>query len=169
MRSIICLAGRIASGKTTVALALAETWPNSSVRSFGDVVRRRAEAEGLSLDRATLQDVGLRLIAQGWPAFVSDLLNDLPSDAEVLIVDGIRHIEPVDELRRRFPTVPVRLVFLEADEATVCQRLLIRGESIDAAAHAVEADLQRVAMDADLMIDTSQSMSSVVARITGAG
>jgi dephospho-CoA kinase len=166
MRSIICLAGRIASGKTTIAQALAKTWPNSSICSFGDVVRRHAEAEGLPLDRATLQEVGLRLITEGWPTFVGELLVDVPRDAEVLIVDGVRHVEPVEELRHRFPTVPVRLVFLDADQVTVRQRLAVRGESTDALAHTVEADLQRVAMAADLIIDTSQPMSNVVVGIT---
>lgn len=167
MRSIICVSGRIASGKTTVAQALAATWPNSSVRSFGDVVRRRAENEGLSVDRATLQELGLRLVAQGWPVFVSELLNDLPSDTDVLIVDGVRHVEPTVELRQRFPTLPVRLVFLDADDVTVCQRLAARGESTNALAHAVESDLQRVAMVADLVVGTSQPIANVVARIVG--
>jgi hypothetical protein len=108
------------------------TWPNSSICSFGDVVRRHAEAEGLPLDRATLQEVGLRLITEGWPTFVGELLVDVPRDAEVLIVDGVRHVEPVEELRHRFPTVPVRLVFLDADQVTVRQRLAVRGESTDA-------------------------------------
>lgn len=35
---------------------------------------------------------GLRLIAEGWPNFVDELLAYVPPDVDVLIVDGVRHI-----------------------------------------------------------------------------
>jgi dephospho-CoA kinase len=137
--ALICLAGGIASGKTTVTQELAVALPNCSVRSFGDVVRSQARAEGLPLDRATLQAIGLRLIAAGWCAFVDELVAELPPDAEVLIVDGVRHREAVDELRRRFPDAALRLVYLYADEATVRARLHERGDEPAALLHQVEA------------------------------
>lgn len=62
MKAVICLSGGIASGKTTVAHALAEHFPSVAVRSFGDVVRNQARSQGKVLDRATLQAVGLSLV-----------------------------------------------------------------------------------------------------------
>lgn len=141
VRAVVCLAGGIASGKTTVAQALVTMWPNASMRSFGDVVRRRVRAAGLSVERATLQDTGLRLIAEGWAVFVDELVVDLPLDADVLIVDGMRHVEAVEELRRRFPEVPVGLIYLRADEASVRERLGVRGESREMLGHQVESSL----------------------------
>jgi cytidylate kinase len=165
MRAIICLAGGIASGKTTVAQTLADTWPNSSVRSFGDLVRRRARADGLPLDRATLQETGLRLIAEGWPGFVDELLADVPPDADMLIVDGVRHVEAAEELRRRFPDVPVRLVFLKADAKTLQRRFEERDESDDVLDHRVESSLESVADVADLEIVTSLPSYNIAAKI----
>lgn len=165
MRAVICLAGGIASGKTTIAQALAETWPNCSVHSFGDVVRRRARADGLALDRATLQETGLRLIAEGWPGFVDELLADVPPDADLLIVDGVRHVKAVEELRRRFPSVPVRLVFLSADAATRGRRLTGRTDAAQALGHMVEAELQQVANMAEIPVDSSRPLDAIVRQV----
>lgn len=166
MRAVVCLAGGIASGKTTVAQALAEGWPNASVRSFGDVVRRRVRAAGLAVERATLQDTGLRLIAEGWPTFVDELVTGLPPDADLLIVDGIRHVGAVEELRRRFPEVPVRLIYLRADEASVRERLGIRGESQEILGHQVESSLGAVERAADEVIEVSQPVEEIAQSMT---
>lgn len=165
MNAIICLSGGIASGKTTIAQALADAWPNSSIRSFGDVVRAQARADRLGTDRATLQETGIRLIAEGWPAFVDALIADIPPQAELLIVDGVRHVEPVHELRRQFPTIPVRLAFLAANETSVQQRMAQCGEPYNALGHAVESELQRVAKAADILIDSTWPPGEIVAKI----
>jgi dephospho-CoA kinase len=155
LRTIVCLAGGIASGKTTVAQALIGALPNCSARSFGDVVRRYAQAAGLPLARATLQDTGVRLIVEGWPRFVDELLSELPPDADVLIVDGVRHVEVVDELRGRFPGAALRLIFLYADDATAHARLTERGDDPDALRHRVESSLLQIAEIADLRIEST--------------
>lgn len=154
MRAVICVAGGIASGKTTLAQTLAATWLNSSVCSFGDVVRRHTQAAGLLLDRSTLQETGLRLIASGWSTFVDELLVDVPSDVHVLVVDGVRHVEPVNELRRRFSHALVSVVYLMTDETTLRRRFAERHEPYDTRRHHVESSLEAVAAIADLTIDT---------------
>lgn len=94
---MVCVAGEIASGKTTFARGLAEAIPDSHVRSFGDVVRREAQYRAMSSERESLQAVGLQLIEAGWPSFVDKLLSDLPSDISTLVVDGIRHREAFNQ------------------------------------------------------------------------
>lgn len=122
-------------------------------------------ADRLGTDRATLQETGIRLIAEGWPTFVDALIADIPPQTKLLIVDGIRHVEPVRELRRRFPMVSVRLVFLAANETSVQQRMSQRGEPSNALGHAVESELQRVAKAADILIDSGRPSSEIVAKI----
>lgn len=165
MKAIICLGGGIASGKTTVAQALADAWRNSSVRSFGDVVRARVRAEGLVADRAILQEMGIRLIMEGWSAFVDALLTDLSPQVELLILDGVRHVEAVCELRRRFPMVPVRLVFLATHESIMQQRMVQRGEPCDAFGHTIESELKNVAEAADILIESGVSLADIVGKI----
>lgn len=165
MRTVVCLAGGIASGKTTLAQALAEVWPNTSVRSFGDVVRRRALADGLPATRSALQDLGRRLIAEGWPAFVSTLLADVPTSSGMLVVDGMRHLQVANELRRRLPDATVYVVYVASDDAVIRLRLAGRGESPDVLKHEVEAELFRVAETADLVLDTNIAVNLNCAEI----
>ncbi|MGH3940060.1 MAG: AAA family ATPase [Pseudonocardiaceae bacterium] len=162
---VICLGGGIASGKTTIARALAAASPHSLVRSFGDIVRARARADGLEMDRATLQETGIRLIAEGWPEFIDALMADVPPQLELLIVDGIRHAEPVCELRRRFPIVPVRLVFLTTHRTVIQQRMAQRGEPFNAIEHAIESELRKVAETADILVDSGEPPGKIVEKI----
>jgi NTP pyrophosphatase (non-canonical NTP hydrolase)/dephospho-CoA kinase len=167
MKAVVCLAGGIASGKTTLARALVESLPRVQGCSFGDVVREEATARGRGSDRDSLQAVGMELVAEGWPAFVDRLLVKVPAGVDVLVVEGIRHVEPVVELRRRFPSSTVRLVYLDADPELIRGRIASRGEVATALGHAVESSLGEVARFADLRVDTSVSVDDALSRILG--
>lgn len=162
MRAIICISGEIASGKTTLAKALAEHLENTVVRSFGDVVRRRARNDGKPLDRATLQALGLFLVAAGWPSFVDALLEDLPPRIEVLVVEGIRHREAVDEIARRNLSDKLLTVYLQVDQPVHSARQRGRGESLRSRKHPVESSLGEVQATADLVIDGSLPIGDIV-------
>jgi len=164
MKAIICLAGGIATGKTTVADVLQDALPGSVVRSFGDVVRRLAEAEGLPPERAILQELGLRLITQGWTTFVDALLENLPQ-ADTVIIDGVRHVDAVHEVRRQLPKTPIHLILLTADRTTVIGRLAARGEPAEILHHITEREMASVAAGADLEIDTTTLPEEIVSRI----
>src|SRR5688500_16975273 len=116
MNKVICVSGRIASGKSTFCVALQKAVPKSIVRSFGDVVRKHARRDGVEPVRANLQEVGSRLVAGGWPSFVDELVLDVPDEVSVLIVDGVRHVEPITELHRRYPSATFHIVFLDIDD-----------------------------------------------------
>lgn len=165
MKVVMCLAGSIASGKSTVAHALASELPGAAIRSFGDVVRCRAGQYGLPLSRVSLQTTGMALIAKGWPAFVAELLHDIPENVDVLIVDGIRHVEPIEELRCRFPSATVRTVYLDIDEVTVRYRLRERREVLDVLKHDVESSVHRIKEYADLVVDGTQPITTIVATL----
>lgn len=165
MNTVICLAGGIATGKTTLAQTLIDRWPNSSIRSFGIVVRDRARALGLPLDRASLQQVGTGLIAHGWAAFCDLLLADLPAELDVLIIEGIRHAEPVHELRRRYPATPVYVVLLRPPQQVIASRLAQRGETTGVRDHPVESDTEHVARLADLIVDTTSRVTEIAEQV----
>lgn len=162
MRAIICISGEIASGKTTLAQALAEHFQNAVVRSFGDVVRRCARNEGKPLDRETLQAVGLFLVAAGWPSFVDALLKDLPPWIEVLVVEGIRHREAVDEIARRKLSDKLLTVYLQVDQPVQSARQQDRGESFSSRSHTVESSLGEVQAIAGLVIDGGLPVGEIV-------
>lgn len=166
MRAVLCLAGGIASGKTTVGKALAASSRGAHLCSFGDVVRRQALRQGTPSDRASLQAVGATLVAAGWPAFVDLLLEDTPGRAELLVVDGIRHVEAVTELATRFPNTPVRLIYLRADRDVIAGRLHQRGEPEAVLDHPIESSLHEVAAAAELELDSSLPVDELLSQIT---
>lgn len=162
---LICLGGGIASGKTTLAEALQVTLPSSARLAFGDVVRRRALTAEREPTRQNLQEIGLQLIAEGWPTFVDDLLSDLTSDPKVLIVEGIRHREAVDALTERLPTRKLLLIYVEVDSDQQRQRLAGLGEAEGAIDHEVERDVGDLRATADLVVSTEQPVEELVARV----
>jgi dephospho-CoA kinase len=167
VRSIICLSGSIASGKSTVSHALAEMWPNAETLSFGDVVRTRTRLEGLPSDRATLQEVGSQLLAEGWQSFITALIAGVSTDTVLLIVDGIRHPAAIDSLYERFPGATIRTVFLRVDEEVAARRMMERGESPTARGHAIESELVAVERRADLVISGALPVETTVRVISG--
>jgi hypothetical protein len=162
---LICLSGGIASGKTTLAEALQVAFPGSARLSFGDVVRRRALAAECEPTRQNLQDMGLQLIAEGWPLFVNDLLSGLTSDPEVLIVEGIRHQEAVDALTERLPTRKLLLVYLDVGSDQQRQRMACLGETEGVTGHDVERNVDDLRATADLAASTEQPVEELVARV----
>ncbi len=165
MKAVICLSGAIASGKTTVAHALVGQFSNAVVRSFGDVVRYRARGEGKPIDRATLQAVGLALVEAGWQSFVDALVEDVPLRVEVLIVEGIRHREAVEEIKLRDLSPMILIVYLKIDTRTQNMRLQERCEPPSAQAHTVESSLSEVEAIADLVIDGDLPLDQIMVRI----
>lgn len=162
MSWLICISGGIASGKTTLASALAAALPDSVRLAFGDVVRRRVVAEGCEPTRRNLQDTGLQLIAEGWQVFVNELLKYIKGDPEVLIVEGIRHREAVDALRNRLPTREFLLVYLEVSNDQRQQRIAQTGDTDDALDHEVERDVDVLCSTADLIVRSEQPIDELV-------
>ena len=165
MRAIICLSGEIASGKTTVAHSLAKRLPQTIVRSFGDVVRQKAEGQGKKLDRATLQAVGMSLIAGGWESFVDELLKDVPPSSEILVIEGIRHREAAEEIALRNLCDRFLTVYLMVDPQVQQARLAERGEALVSRMHAVESSLAEVKAVANLIIEGRLSVMQIVDKI----
>jgi dephospho-CoA kinase len=160
--TVVAFGGRIASGKSALATAVADRLDMPCV-SFGDAVRAEAARLGLPTDRATLQELGDELIATGWDAFVETVARQASwNGMEPLVVDGVRHLEAVRALERRSAPRPVVVVFIEAASNQRAQRLARRGVSdqdIAAAdSHPNEADLPAVRDRADIVIDNGAEL-----------
>lgn len=168
MKTIVGISGEIGSGKTSIAFALSERLPFSSVRSFGAVVRQEASARGRGVTRDELQTTGIELINEGWDVFVAKTLHPQPDTATV-IVDGIRHPKAVTALRRLWPEARFLLVYIKPSEATIRRRFEARGESVESLSHAVEAELPDVLAIADLVVvdeDLERSIGEIATAIT---
>ena len=149
---VLGFAGRIASGKSSISTAVANSLSLPRV-SFGNYVRHLAEYIGLDPnDRTTLQDVGNFLV--GYPrAFCTNVLNQARyQPGERLIIDGIRHKEIVDELRLLVAPAAFVLIYVAANDETIERRIREERKSID--------DIHRLEQDA-----TEAQVKSVLAEI----
>lgn len=158
MRSVaVGFAGAIGSGKTTVATAVHRLLGGV----FGDYVRAEARCRGLAEAREALQDLGEALIAErGWDGFCQDTLAHFcwrPGD--LVVIDGVRHVEVVTTLRRLVSPERFALVFVTADDETLVDRLKHEGLADDrrrarVEAHSTESQVRGALPDiADLLVD----------------
>lgn len=158
---LVAVGGPIASGKTTLSKELA-TVLGGDRRAFSDIVKAETVKRGRVDDRAGWQLTGDELVEEGWPAFVASVLTPAP-DADVLVVDGIRHIGAIDELIRQLPSARTFLVFVDPPGESIVERVTARSESLDALFHHVEAELPAVRDRADLVVGGSDMAADIAA------
>lgn len=167
---VLAFAGRIASGKSTVSQKVASTlgWPWTS---FGEFLRREAVREGLDpSSRKALQELGQKFIDSGWERFCRSVLRAAHwQRGQPLVIDGIRHAEAVETLKRFTAPVDVKLVFVATEEGVRRGRFRVRKEGEDlncAERHAVEIQsLETLPRIADFTIDGSLPEEECVAII----
>lgn len=162
---IVGVSGAIGSGKSELSRALAPALDASRV-SFGEFVRGEAEARAIEPTRENLQELGEQLLAELGPSqFVQRALAVRPR-AELLIVDGVRHLAVDEELSRI--AVHYRLVFVEVDDETRRRRLGEReGHEVDLAAldaHSTEREVPLLRERAAAVVDGA-NLDAAVARV----
>lgn len=168
MGLVVCLSGRIGSGKSSVAAGLCDKlgWARAG---FGDYLRKEiARRGGDPSSRQALQDLGQSLVEKDAVAFCRAVVSDagfVPGGD--LVIDGVRHASIQLCLREVAAPSVCKLIFLAADEeerlARVAQRPLGESDFARAEGHVAEADMvdQLPAM-ADKIVDGSLQLETVV-------
>ena len=113
---VLVFSGQIGSGKSKLSgeVAKALSW---SYASFGNYIRSVAHSQGLDDTREVLQELGAGLVKKGAEDFCRALLAHYNwRSGEPLVIDGLRHKEVADALRRLVAPLEVRIAFLEVDE-----------------------------------------------------
>jgi hypothetical protein len=156
--AVLAIAGPIGAGKTTTAAALGHRlgWRHTG---YGDVIRTIAASSCASGDRATLQQIGLDLIAAGWESFTRRVLDHAGWAAgRPLILDGLRHLAGGAALSRAVAPLPVRVIYLDLPASTGLARARERdqlpGSPGNSGLHPVERDLPALREHSDLVIPT---------------
>ena len=163
MEVALGISGRIGSGKTSLAVVLAERL-NCPRASFGDYVRTVATDRGLDASqRDVLQEVGDALIVAGWGAFCAAVLSGAGYSGGAVVVDGIRHADAAKTMQMLVDPSPWRLVAVESDDETRRSRLTGRGVdhagSTQADAHPNEGEVASVMASADLVVSSDRTVA----------
>lgn len=127
-KKVIAISGMPGAGKGVAAEAAKQL--GLTVLALGDVIREETERRGLEPTPTNVGNVMLQLRVDEGPAAVAKRL--LPKVEAVhsptVVVEGIRSIHELTELRSRFDVVTVGI---HASPQTRFQRLLARGRSDD--------------------------------------
>lgn len=127
---VICIVGKIASGKTYVSKSIADR--NQWLRcSTSDFLRDILCKNGVCFpSREQLQEIGELEIIKGWSIFARDFMNYAmaKSTGNYLLVDGIRHIEFFDEIKNIVFPKKCILIYLDIPKEIIEVRLNERGE-----------------------------------------
>lgn len=167
MSLLLCFAGQIGSGKSSVSMAVSKTlgWRRTG---FGDYLRSEITRTGGDPDdRKALQDLGQARVDDDAVKFCLDVLSAGCFKAgDDFVIDGIRHVSIFDILARVSKPSEAKLLFLGAGEAMRSARIQSRSDAGDfsrASAHRVEADLSdALPVRADGVVDADQPLQRVV-------
>jgi dephospho-CoA kinase len=109
---VIGISGGIGSGKTALANEVSEKLGCHKV-GFGDYVRSLAEEQGLEPSRENLQTLGEQLVTSNLEEFCTAVLfqKGWKKDSH-LVVEGIRHTEVVETIKRVISPVQFELVYI---------------------------------------------------------
>lgn len=170
--TILAFSGGIGSGKSSVSQAVADRLGWRRV-SFGDYVRLAAKQRGLAQTRETLQAVGISLIDAGWERFCRAVLLQAEwRNGQPLIVDGVRHVEALQTLRRIAAPSQVLLVFVQLgtpERKARLEQMETSSSRLDEwDTHSTEVQVAAALPKlADLTINGSRSLDSLAREVEG--
>ena len=168
MTLLICLAGQIGSGKSSVGRAVAKAL-GCKHSAFSDYLKAEVVREGGDpTSRQALQELGWRLVQKDPEAFCRAVLAYGAFTPENdFVIDGLRHVEVLRILTRLVVPSTTRLLFLDASEANRSTRVATRYDNVDfrrADAHNVEGELREaLPRHSDIVVDADQPFENVVA------
>jgi dephospho-CoA kinase len=168
MSTVLAVSGKIASGKSTLASTFANEvgWP---CVSFGDYVRQIARQRGLDEDdREVLQEIGDELIRQNLEGFCKSVLAQVDwKPGQPLVIEGVRHFEVDDLLRRMVGPSKYVLTYLSVDDQIRKERLRQEGiddnELIEVETHSTEKQVKTVLPRiADYILDGTKPINVLI-------
>jgi dephospho-CoA kinase len=173
MDLLICLLGKICSGKSTIGQMLSENLviPKSS---FGGYLIHYSNMRDLPTDRQSLQNLGEKLIESNALWFLNETIDFGRGQSKSLILDGVRHKVILDGLN----AISEKTIFIcvDADLQLRYQRYLTREKKADsnkdyqkfleAESHKVEQETERLREVCHIVIDSkSANKEDILSRV----
>jgi dephospho-CoA kinase/ASC-1-like (ASCH) protein len=148
---IICISGKIASGKTYISKAIAERTGGARY-STSDYLRYILSKVGvIDPSREQLQQQGEIEMQNGWNHFVSSFLNYISfnNDQKITVIDGVRHLEFFHEIKRSVYPQKCLLIYIDTSDNIIQQRMGERDEGKIVYNHVTEGNLHELQHSAD--------------------
>ncbi|NTI70341.1 AAA family ATPase [Agrobacterium rhizogenes] len=162
MKKIVVLSGPIAVGKTAFSDELMRRYPCEKVSTRKYILK----AKQVPNKRKSLQAAGAQLDRDTGGAWVSEAAAEanLPSDKSYLLIDSVRIPGQVEFLRERFGRENVHHIHLTAPREVLKERFEERPAHLreastyeEAIADQTEAEVERLASIADVVVATEKS------------
>jgi dephospho-CoA kinase len=168
MNTLFAFSGPIGSGKSDVSKLFAEQI-GAKRNSFGSTVREIAVERGLSINRVGLQSLGAFLVASERDGFCRRVVSiALNNPASPIVIDGLRHIEILMELKRIVSPRTVRCIYVDASPSIRLERVRLRdglsqSELAKLERHSTEVEVeQHLRAQADFIAENSNSLGECV-------
>lgn len=161
---VIMIAGRVRSGKSTLARHLAARYDGLRV-GFGDLVRQRTSLLGLPGERRFWQQVGEQWVTAD-SAGLCDAAMAPAEGSPIVIVDGVRHEHIYRMLKARAAGRRPVLIFVDTAMEVCRFRLASDGvteEVIDEVlGHSTESELPLLRRSADFVVDGTRDAAEAL-------
>lgn len=171
MSVVFAFCGPIGSGKSQVSRAFAARL-GVGWSSFGNAVRQIVSERGLPLTRTTLQQMGATLVQDHPEDLCSQVLKEAKSaSASMSVIDGLRHVKILEQLRVMVTPRSVACVFIAAPIDLRLKRILERdgasaAQLMELEKHSTEVEVQAVLKrHADIVVTNSSSIDNCVDQI----
>jgi shikimate kinase len=160
---VFVMSGASRVGKTSLARKVAKALAIPSA-SFGDYVRSQAAllSPHVSQTRQQLQDLGQKLVMANPELFCrAVLVSGGFTPGQPMVLDGLRHFRLIPILQGIAHGGTLKVIYLEADHNIRMSRwdgVITQSELADVDSHPVEAELEKIRDNADLVVDTRQGL-----------
>lgn len=161
---VICISGKIGSGKSTITQAICALSGMTS-RSTGEFVRKVAIQRGIKeIDRSILRRIGVEYISKGWDIFCHSFLQYCDwTPGRAFVIDGIRHIGFYEGIKSLIAPTKSFLVYIEIDEAERASRIQLRDQSNlpENDQHETELYYEDIRNNADIIVQNNMDPQKV--------
>lgn len=163
----VCIAGKIACGKSTITEAIARHTSFPRI-SFGNILRKYSKEQNLPQTREALQDLGQKILDEyGYGGFLEWTIEHSPNINwnGPLLIDGLRHLAVYECILEMFPSTI--LVYCNCNVQTQINRIVARDkitkeEALKIISHPTEKYIQDIKPYADIIYQSGSNVSGAI-------
>ncbi|MFZ2205744.1 MAG: AAA family ATPase [Minisyncoccia bacterium] len=168
IKLFIGIAGKISSGKSTIAHFIADTYA-MPYTSSGEYLKQYCLLNGLSVERKTLQDLGQKFVDEDPKVFFQNIVFS-QGEQDYIVFDSIRHTAGIDFIKEI--SDKSILVYIDVDDKIRYERYCKRQkegdivkefkEFLETDNHPTEKEIDEVKKYADLIIYAGDDYKKII-------